>query len=340
MAYSKGPCRLRPAGLTAVTAQETRQTSGAETTYAASDERSGNPLFEGWYADPEGVVFGDEYWIFPTWSAPYDEQTFLDAFSSKDLVRWTKHPRIVSTNEIRWIRRAMWAPAAIHANGKYYLFFSGNDIQSNDETGGIGVAVADRPEGPYQDALGRPLIDRIVHGAQPIDQFVFRDDDGEYYMYYGGWGHCNMVRLAPDLLSVIPFEDGETCKEVTPENYVEGPFMLKRQGKYYFMWSEGGWGGPDYSVAYAIADSPFGPFERVGKILQQDPGVATGAGHHSVIRIPGKDEWYIVYHRRPLGDTDMNHRQTCIDRMEFDDEGFIKPVKITFGGIEPVRIGK
>ncbi len=328
------------AAQTAVTAQETRQTSGAETTYAASDERSGNPLFEGWYADPEGVVFGDEYWIFPTWSAPYDEQTFLDAFSSKDLVRWTKHPRIVSTDEIRWIRRAMWAPAAIHANGKYYLFFSGNDIQSNDETGGIGVAVADRPEGPYRDALGRPLIDRIVHGAQPIDQFVFRDDDGEYYMYYGGWGHCNMVRLAPDLLSVIPFEDGETFKEITPENYVEGPFMLKRQGKYYFMWSEGGWGGPDYSVAYAIADSPFGPFERVGKILQQDPEVATGAGHHSVIRIPGKDEWYIVYHRRPLGDTDMNHRQTCIDRMEFDDDGFIKPVKITFGGIEPVRIGK
>ena len=328
------------AAQTAVTAQETRQTSGAETTYAASDERSGNPLFEGWYADPEGVVFGDEYWIFPTWSAPYDEQTFLDAFSSKDLVRWTKHPRIVSTDEIRWIRRAMWAPAAIHANGKYYLFFSGNDIQSNDETGGIGVAVADRPEGPYRDALGRPLIDRIVHGAQPIDQFVFRDDDGEYYMYYGGWGHCNMVRLAPDLLSVIPFEDGETFKEITPENYVEGPFMLKRQGKYYFMWSEGGWGGPDYSVAYAIADSPFGPFERVGKILQQDPGVATGAGHHSVIHIPGKDEWYIVYHRRPLGDTDMNHRQTCIDRMEFDDEGFIKPVKITFGGIKPVRIGK
>ena len=328
------------AAQTAVTAQETRQTSGAETTYAASDERSGNPLFEGWYADPEGVVFGDEYWIFPTWSAPYDEQTFLDAFSSKDLVRWTKHPRIVSTDEIRWIRRAMWAPAAIHANGKYYLFFSGNDIQNNDETGGIGVAVSDRPEGPYRDALGRPLIDRIVHGAQPIDQFVFRDDDGEYYMYYGGWGHCNMVRLAPDLLSVIPFEDGETFKEITPENYVEGPFMLKRQGKYYFMWSEGGWGGPDYSVAYAIADSPFGPFERIGKILQQDPEVATGAGHHSVIRIPGKDEWYIVYHRRPLGDTDMNHRQTCIDRMEFDDDGFIKPVKITFGGIEPVRIGK
>ena len=70
--------------------------------------------------------------------------------------------------------------------------------------------------------------------------------------------------------------------------------MLKRNNKYYFMWSEGSWGGSDYSVAYAIADSPFGPFERIGKILQQDESVGTGAGHHSVIQIPGKDEWFII----------------------------------------------
>lgn len=63
------------------------------------------------------------------------------------------------------------------------------------------------------------------------------------------------------------------------------------------MWSEGGWTGPDYSVAYAIADSPLGPFKRIGKILQQDMQIANGAGHHAVIQIPGKDEWYIVYHR-------------------------------------------
>lgn len=71
---------------------------------------------------------------------------------------------------------------------------------------------------------------------------------------------------------------------MTPQDYVEGPFMLKRNGKYYFMWSEGGWGSPDYRVAYAIADSPFGPFHREGIILQQDADVATGAGHHSVVR--------------------------------------------------------
>lgn len=104
------------------------------------------------------------------------------------------------------------------------------------------------------------------------------------------------------------------------------------------MWSEGSWGGSDYSVAYAIADSPFGPFKRIGKILQQDEKVGTGAGHHSVIQIPGKDEWYIVYHRHPLGDAAPNHREVCIDRMYFDDKGFIKPVEMTFKGIGVNRL--
>ena len=193
------------------------------------------------------------------------------------------------------------------------------------------------PAGPFKDVLGKPLIDKIVNGAQPIDQFVFRDDDGTYYMYYGGWGHCNIVKLSPDLLGVVPFDDGTVYKEVTPQDYVEGPFMLKRNGKYYFMWSEGGWGSPDYRVAYAIADSPFGPFRREGIILQQDADVATGAGHHSVVRGKGKDEWYIIYHRRPLGETAANSRATCIDRMYFDKKGKIKPVRMTFEGVKATQ---
>ena len=148
---------------------------------------------------------------------------------------------------------------------------------------------------------------------------------------------ARIVRLAPDLLSLRPFDDGEMYKEVTPQGYTEGPFMLKRNGKYYFMWSEGGWGGPDYCVAYAIADSPFGPFERVGKILQQDPAIATGAGHHSVIQVPGKDEYYIVYHRRPLTETAANSRETCIDRLYFDKDGHIVPVKMTNEGVKAVK---
>ena len=307
---------------------------------ARNDEKtSGNPIFKGWYADPEGAVLDGQYWVFPTYSADFDDQTFMDAFSSPDLVTWTKHPRVLDKKDVSWARRAMWAPAVMHANGKYYLFFSANDVHEG-EVGGIGVATASRPEGPYKDALGKPLINEIVNGAQPIDQFVFRDDDGQYYMYYGGWGHCNVAKMSPDLMSIVPFADGSKFREVTPENYVEGPFMLKRKGKYYFMWSEGGWGGPDYCVAYAIADSPFGPFRRVGKILQQDPAVATGAGHHSVIQVPGKDEYYIVYHRRPLTETGRDCRETCIDRLYFDRQGNIVPVKMTFEGVKKVKAPK
>lgn len=299
-----------------------------------SVQMSGNPLFEGWYADPEGIILNDEYWIFPTYSDKYEKQIFMDAFSSTDLVNWTKHERIIDNKAVKWVWRAMWAPAIVKKDNKYFLFFGGNDIQNDNEYGGIGVSVADRPEGPYQDYLGRPLIDKIYNRAQPIDQFVFQDKDGSYYMYYGGWGKCNVVKLKDDFTGLLPFEDGTYYREVTPENYTEGPFMFIRDGKYYFMWSEGGWGGPDYSVAYAIADNPFGPFKRIGKILQQDPEIGTGAGHHSVIHEPKSDKYYIIYHRRPLTETDGNHRVTCIDEMTFDKHGYINPVKITFEGVK------
>ena len=302
-----------------------------------SNSESGNPLFKGWYADPEGAVFGDRYWIYPTYSAPFKKQLFMDAFSSPDLVNWTKHPAVLTKENISWLREALWAPAVVHANNRYYFFFGANNVHEG-ELGGIGVAVADHPEGPFKDALGKPLIGKIVNGAQPIDQFVFKDDDGQYYMYYGGWRHCNLVKLSPDLLSLVPFEDGTYYKEVTPENYVEGPFMLKRNGKYYFMWSEGGWTGPDYCVAYAISDSPFGPFKRIGKILEQDPSIATGAGHHSVIKGPGKDNYYIIYHRRPLTETDGNSRETCIEYLKFDKNGCIIPVKLTKSGVKALPL--
>lgn len=299
---------------------------------------SGNPLFPGWYADPEAIIFGKQYWIYPTYSAPYEKQVFFDAFSSKDLKTWTKHSRIMDTSAIKWARRAVWAPSIIEKNNRYFLFFGANDIQNDQEYGGIGVAVADHPAGPFKDHLGKPLIDRFHNGAQPIDQFVYRDEDGQHYLYYGGWKHCNIVRLNDDFTGFLPFEDGSTFKEITPENYVEGPFMFKRNGKYYFMWSEGGWTGPNYSVAYAIADSPLGPFKRIGKILQQDPAIATGAGHHSVIRNSKTGQYYIIYHRRPLTEKDGNSRETCIEVMNFDEQGFILPVKITNEGVKKSRL--
>jgi beta-xylosidase len=294
---------------------------------------SGSPVFPGWYADPEGIIYDNMYWIFPTYSAPYEDQVFFDAFSSGDLTNWKKHSCIVDTGAVKWAEKAMWAPSVIKRNGKYFLFFGANDIQSDAEAGGIGIAVADRPEGPYNDYLGKPLVDKFHNGAQPIDQFVFEDSDGKLYLIYGGWRHCNIVRLKDDLTGVEPSVDGTLFREITPEGYVEGPFMFIRNNKYYFMWSEGGWTGPDYSVAYAISDSLYGPFDRIGRILRQDPSIATGAGHHSVMHIPGTENYYIVYHRRPVGEQDRNSREVCIEKMEFDENGFIKEVVLTKEGV-------
>ena len=194
---------------------------------------------------------------------------------------------------------------------------------------------ATSPAAPSSTPSGKPLIGDFHNGAQPIDPMVYQDDDGSIYLYYGGQGHCNVARLAPDLKSVIPMKDGSLYKEITPANYIEGPFMIKRRGVYYFMWSEGNWENSTYGVAYAKSTSPLGPFERIGKILQTDPAIANGPGHHSVLQIPGTDVWYIVYHRHPLGTTGPNQRVMAIDAMHFDPNGTIEPVRMTANGPHP-----
>jgi beta-xylosidase len=306
---------------------------------------SGNPIFPGDYADPEVAVFGGRYWIFPTRSADFDSQVALDAFSSTDLVNWEKHENILDTTGVKWVRRALWAPAIVEKDNLYYLFFGANDIQhplsrwwkpemaNQSQYGGIGIAVAEKPEGPYIDYLGKPLISEFYNDAQPIDQFIFKDRQDHYYIIYGGWGRCNIGILNDDFTALVPFEDGTVVKEITPDGYVEGSVMFYRNDKVYFMWSEGNWTDSSYNVAYAIADSPYGPFARIGNIFVQDTLLATGAGHNSVLNIPGTDEWYIVYHRRPVPNQHRDHRVTCIEYLHFNDDGTIAPVEMTRQGV-------
>lgn len=315
------------------------------------DSNLHNPLFGGeWYADPEVAIVGKTYWIFPTVSTTFEKGVWFDAFSSKDLINWTKHAHIMDTTSVKWLRKALWAPAFVQHRGKYFLFFGANDIQVPEspwwkpkrafesQYGGIGIGIADKPSGPYKDYLGKPLIENVINGAQPIDQFVFKDKDGQFYMIYGGWGHCNIAKLADNFKNLIPFEDGKMVLEITPEGYVEGPVMFLRNNKYYLMWSEGDWAKSNYRVAYSTADSPYGPFKRIGTVLEQDSAIATGAGHHSMLNIPGTDDWYIVYHRRPIPNEGQNHRVVCIDHIYFNADGTIKPVKITFEGVEKRKL--
>jgi hypothetical protein len=293
---------------------------------------AGNPFIDGWYADPDTAIYDGIYWVFPTSSYAYEEQTYLDAFSSPDLINWTKHPNILTTDDVKWAKKAVWAPAPAFRNEKYYLYFGANDIQEGEAEkgviGGIGVAVADDPQGPYIDPLGKPLIGEYHNGAQPIDQDVFIDDDGQAYIYYGGHSFANVAKLNDDMTSLGEFDDGTVFKNITPTNYVEGSQMMKRDGTYYFMWSEGGWGLPDYSVSYAMSDSPLGPFERKAQILQQDSAVAKSSGHNGVIQIPNTDIYYIFYHRRPLSDSSRDHRELAYDRMYFNEDGTIAPVRM------------
>lgn len=310
---------------------------------------SGNPIAEGWYADPEGAIFDNQFWVYPTFSAKYEDQVFLDAFSSKDMITWLKHPHIIDTSAVKWAHKAMWAPCIVKKDADYFLFFSANDIQApfrngyvaeENTIGGIGIGISNKPEGPFKDYLGKPLIQEFYNKAQPIDQFVFHDTDGQYYIIYGGWGHCNIGKLNSDFTSLVPFAEGDTVKEITPEGYVEGPFMFIRNGKYYLMWSEGNWTDESYKVAYGISDSPFGPFKKEATILETNPEIATGAGHHSVVNIPNTDDWYIVYHRRPIPNEGRDHRVVCIDRMYFNADGTIKPVVITKEGVAKRDIAK
>lgn len=280
---------------------------------------SGNPVFPGWYADPEIHLFEGRYWIYPTYSAPYEEQTFFEAFSSSDLTEWRNEGRILDFKDVPWsTNRAAWAPSVAKKEGKYFIYFSAGD------GAGLGIAVSDHPGGRFKDALGEPLVKEYNHGAQPIDAHAFVDDDGQAYLYWGGWKHAVMAKLGEDMISL----EGPII-EITPENYVEGPFMLKHQGRYLFMWSEGRWTDSSYAVAYSISDSPFGPFKREGRILETDLLVGKGAGHHSVLKLPGSDQHVICYHRRPLEETSAQHRVTCLELMHFDEEGKILPVRIT-----------
>ncbi len=308
---------------------------------------SGSPILKGWYADPEAVVFDNKVWIYPTFSAKYEDQVFLDAFSSSDLVNWEKHPHVIDTAAVKWAHKAMWAPCIVKKDSSYFLFFSANDIQApfrdgyvaeDNKIGGIGIGISSRPEGPFKDYLGKPLVQEFYNKAQPIDQFVFKDTDNQYYLIYGGWGHCNIGKLNTDFTALVPFDDGQMVREITPEGYVEGPLMFIRNKKYYLMWSEGNWTDDTYKVAYAIADSPFGPFKKSGTILQADPQIATGAGHNSVINLPGTDDWYIIYHRRPIPNEGRDHRVVCIDHMFFNHDGTIQPVKMTKEGVAKIKL--
>ena len=289
-----------------------------------------NPIDEGWYADPEARFYEGKYYIYATKSRPYGEQLNQVCFVSENLSDWKRIDDIIDMSTFPWAWQAVWAPTIIEKNKKYYYVFATNDIQNDDQIGGLEIAVSDSPEGPFKGYLGKPLVDKFYNKAQPIDAHLFKDDDGTIYLLYGGWGHCNIAVMNETMDGFIPFEDGEIFKEITPPDYVEGPCMFKKDGKYGFMWSGGGWGNGTYHVSASFCDTPFGPFDNYQTILETgDSTIANGPGHNGFLYIPEEDMWINVYHRHKVGIKDHNARFMCLDLMEFEDTFKIKPVTMT-----------
>ncbi|WP_431330842.1 family 43 glycosylhydrolase [Streptomyces sp. IPPR8] len=291
-----------------------------------------SPVLPGLYADPDVRYMDGRYWIYPTTDGfPGWSGTRFKAFSSRDLVHWTDHGVILDLGpDVAWADGNAWAPAIAERDGKYYFYFCAEQQ--------IGVAVADSPAGPFKDALGGPLVGKGRFSGQMIDPSVFTDDDGRSYLYWGN-GHGYVVPLNDDMVSF----DASRVKDITPANFREGSFVVKRDGTYYFMWSEDDTRSEDYHVAYATGPTPLGPWTKRGTILSKRPEYGIlGTGHHSVVNAPGTDDWYVVYHRFALNGPggpggDGTHRETTIDRLRFAADGTIEPVVPTLGSVSPVR---
>lgn len=296
-----------------------------------------NPVLEGYYADPD-ILYSEKtkrYYIYPTsdgftgWSGYY-----FKTFSSDNLKDWKDEAVILDLKKnVSWADRNAWAPCIIEkkvkGNYKYYYYFSAAQK--------IGVAVADNPTGPFVDS-GKALIDFKPEGVkdgQEIDPEVFADPKtGKSYLYWGN-GYMAVAELNEDMVSIKK----NTIKVMTPDKtFREAITVFYRNGIYYFLWSEDDTRSENYRVRYATSTSPTGilTIPENNLILAKDPSKGIyGTGHNSVLQIPGKDEWRIVYHRfsRPnginMGDAAGYHREVCIDTMEFNSDGSIKPITPT-----------
>tara|TARA_R100001369_G_scaffold75367_1_gene104242 strand:+ start:764 stop:2920 length:2157 start_codon:yes stop_codon:yes gene_type:complete len=315
--------------------------NGSQKTYKVTVKADNNPVLNGFYADPE-IIYShktNKYYIYPTsdgytgWSG-----TYFKTFSSDDLVHWKDEGVILDLKkDVSWADKHAWAPTAIEkeVNGEYKFFYYFTAAQK------IGVAISDNPTGPFVD-LGKALISGKpdgVKGGQEIDPDVFLDPvSGKTFLYWGN-GYLACVELNEDMVSIKE----NTLKILTPdETFREGTEVFYRNGIYYFLWSEDDTRSPDYRVRYATSATPNGPLNisENNLILEKIPenGIY-GTGHNSVIRTPNSDEWHIVYHRfnRPkgitMGDAAGFNREVCIDKLEFNPDGSIEPVKPTLSGI-------
>ena len=310
---------------------------------AASAVQAQNPIIRDQFtADPTARVFNNKVYLYPShdivppvgqrqdWFCMED----YHVFSSENLTDWTDHGVIVTQNKVPWVRPdsySMWAPDCVERNGKYYFYFP--SAPKDGRGFGIGVAVADRPEGPF---ICEP---EPIKGISGIDPCVLQASDGNAYIFWGA-GRCaklkpNMKELADDTpKEKVKFGNrefemyGVNCLKDLPNRQAEGPFAFEYNGNYYLTYP---YVRENTEVlGYAMSKNPMGPYEYKGLIMpEHENGCWTN--HHSIINYKG--QWYLFYHQNAFSPRDDKRRSVQIDKLFFNPDGTIKEVKKTMRGV-------
>ncbi len=288
---------------------------------------SQNPFITHMYtADPSAQVFNDTLYVYPSHDQDTATQFSMEdwhVFSTTDMKKWTDHGVIFSLEDISWASFEAWAPDCIERNGKYYFYYPVEESK-------IGVAVSNKPTGPFKDPLDSALIHinskGVVCNRDFIDPGVFIDDDGQAYLYMGQLV-VNAIKLNEDMISY----DGEVQLLEGTEGFFEAIWMHKYEGKYYLSYSaESG------QIEYCMSDNPLGPFEYKGVILEK---MNSGTNHHSIVEYKG--QWYLFYHNSDLyfknhpeveptfgwsRDPHPFRRSICFDKLYYNADGTIQQV--------------
>ena len=291
-----------------------------------------NPVITEGSADPSVRVFDDRIYIFSSHDFSPDNEFWImkdwKVYSSDDLINFTDHGVILKGEEVSWAVEPdhCWAPDCIEKNGKYYFYFPLSD-KTGIWKGTIGAAVGDTPLGPFKDALGHPLIyddDRpedFDGGFYNIDPAAFTDDDGRSYLFWGN-GACFMAELNEEMISLK--SEIRNVKIENHQGYREGPFVWKRRGIYYLLYSRTGSSGYDV-LDYATSAQIQGPYQFKGTIVGHG---RKGNEHGSVFQYKG--QWYVAYH--DLFPTDK-FRKTCLEIIHYRENGEIVRVQPTRKGV-------
>lgn len=297
-----------------------------------------NPIIKHIFtADPAPIVYNDTVFLYTghdTASVTATNYKMPDwhVFSSTDMVNWKDHGMLLSPKTFSWATGDAYAAQCIYRDGKFYWYVATFHKADENSKGGaaIGVAVSDRPTGPFKDALGKALIVNemttdMKYGWDDIDPTVFVDDDGQAYLFWGN-GSCKWIKLKKNMI-----EMQDSIHTFKPKNYIEGPWVYKRNGLYYLIYASAG--TKPEMIEYCTATNIEGPWEYRGIIQENVPNSFTT--HPGVIDYKGRS--YFFYHNGSLPTGGSYRRSICVDYMYYNPDGTIQKIIQTTEGVKPVK---